>query len=168
MTKRKTTEEQRIRIRICNLVKRRISSDMKKCCICGGKGVILHNMKNPFNISFICYKCRQNPENIKIAESKRFDLRKYYTTKRDLAPQLFSDEDTAKIIDTYLESDMTMGEYCESNNISRYQFMKLLRTYESKHKRNSKVFKNEDIYHYVKKHSRMIQGKRILEGKYGK
>lgn len=168
MSKKKITEEQKIRTRICNLVKRRIPEQMRKCCVCGNKGIILHNLKDPFNISFICYKCRQDPENIKIAESKRFDLRNYYTTKKDLAPQLFSDEDTKNIVDAYLTADMTIGEYCESKQISRYQFMKLIRSYESKYKKNSQLFKNKNIYFDIKKHSRIVQGKRIVEGKYGK
>lgn len=119
---KKAKDLQKTRVKITNLVARRPEIN-KSCVICGKPGHILHNKQNPYFISFICDECSKDSNNIRVAESKRFDLRdrinKYNTSVSN-----FSDKDIKNIIEGYLKitNILSISEYCSKLHISRHQF----------------------------------------------
>lgn len=129
------------RVKIRNFVARKPEID-KSCCICGKPGKILHNRQDPYYIAFICDECRKIPENLQLAEERRFDIR----TKMDktkLSIHNFTDEMVVRIIVGYMNSDKSMGDYCEEVGISRYQFNQLQDYYD-------KLFPSQNIKQLIK------------------
>lgn len=142
------------RIKIINLIARK--SEIKKiCCICGRKGKNLHNKKNPYYITFICDKCRQEPNNLIIAKATRFDVRTRLD-KKHLSVHLFSKKDIKNIIENYLTKKVSIGEYCESIGITRYQFNQIMQKYNKLHSK-----KNLYVQNKVKQHSNIVKSQLV-------
>lgn len=153
-------QRQRERVRIANLVSRK--PEIKKdCCICGKPGNILHNKEeNPYFITFLCADCRKNENNIIEAEKYRFDLR----TKLDksyLSAKTFAEDDIKLLINEFLTSILSMGEFCSIKGISRHQFNKVIDRYD-------KLDPNFSIRKRIKIHSNKMQEvklRKIVEDK---
>lgn len=134
-------EWNKVRVKIRNLVARKKEID-KSCCICGKPGKILHNRQDPYYISFICDECRKVPENLQLAIERRFDIR----TKMDktkLSVHNFTDEMIIRIIVGYMNSEKSIGDYCDEVGISRYQFNQLQDYYD-------KLFPTQNIKQLIK------------------
>lgn len=152
-------EWQKIRVKITNIVARDETIE-KKCCICGKEDAqILHNKKDPYNIAFICSECRKDKKNLEEAEKHRFSLEEYKQEQLDnrddnryLDTRKFSQEEVKEIIDGYIapSNTLTMGEYAEEHNISRYQFNQLVDLY-------SEYFHKRSIGKVVTNRSKTIQ-----------
>ena len=122
----KAHEWQKTRVGIINLIARH--PEIKKvCCICGNEGKTLHNRKNPYYITFICDKCKKDNDNLLIAEKSRKDIREYLI---DISVINFSNDKIIELVEQFINSDLTLGEYCEKQNISRFQFNKVIEKYE--------------------------------------
>lgn len=150
--KLKAEQWHKTRVKVINFVARK-SEIEKVCCICGKPGKILHNKENPYCISFICDDCKKDPTNIKIAESKRFDVREKIN-KSSLSVNNFTEKDIITIVNNYLNNICTLGKYCDDVGISRYQFNEMLNKYEEYYptsnikqrvKNRSKIIKNEKL-----------------------
>lgn len=131
----------KIRVKIRNFVARKPEIN-KNCCICGKPGKILHNRQDPYYISFICDECRRVPENLQLAVERRFDIR----TKMDktkLSVHNFTDEMIIRIIVGYMNSNKSIGDYCNEVGISRYQFNQLQDYYD-------KLFPTQNIKQLIK------------------
>lgn len=116
------------RVRIANMVKRK-PEIQKKCCICGRLNAdILHNDKNPYMITFLCDRCRKNKEKIQEAEKYRFDLREV-ADKSKLSSKNFTIKDLTQIVDDFITANVSIGNYCDSVKISRYQLNNLVARY---------------------------------------
>lgn len=157
-------EKQKLRVKITNTVARN-KYIKKECCMCGSKNeneiTILHNEEDPYYIAFICNTCRQDVHKILEAEKKRFDLKAYIkeqVANRDnnyyINTSDFSIEEMQRIVEGYLSIDntMTIGEYSEAHNISRYQFNMLVEKYKEY---------NTYISDMIKHHSCAVQKFRL-------
>lgn len=152
-------EWQRVRVKITNIVSRDETIE-RKCCICGKEEApILHNKENPYYITFLCSECRKNKDNVEKAEQYRFNLEDYKQEQlenrddnRYLDTRKFTEEEVKEIIDGYIapSNTLTMGEYAEEHNISRYQFNELVKLY-------SKYFNRRGIGKVVTNRSKTIQ-----------
>ena len=152
-------EWQRIRVKITNIVSRDETIE-RKCCICGKEDAsILHNKENPYYIAFLCSECRKNRDNVEKAEQYRFNLEEYKQEQlenrednRYLDTRKFTEEEVKELIDGYIapSNTLTMGEYAEQNNISRYQFNELVKLY-------GKYFNRKGIKKVVTNRSKTIQ-----------
>ena len=142
------------RVKIANLIARKPEIP-KICCICEKEGKILHNRKAPYYITFICDKCKKNRNNLIIAEEARFDLRTELDTFH-LCMDILNNEQVIKYVEVYIKSQELIGDYCVSNNISRYQFNKLMNRY-------NKRYPKRNIYSKVKRHSSEIRSKLMKE-----
>ena len=130
-------ERQRERVKIRNAVSRNKEID-KRCCICGQENSpILHNPINPYNITFLCRKCRLNQYNVIKAEQFRFDFKKVKemqlkerTDNHYIKAKQFTKEEVETIVYGYLLDKVTIGEYIKKHSITRYQFNKLVKKYK--------------------------------------
>lgn len=152
----KEREIKNSRVKISNMVRRK--KEIKKvCCICGNKKekevTILHNAQDPYLISFICKKCRINPENIKIAETRRFDLRDMLD-RRTKSKGSYSNRDIKILINSYLTEAVSIKEYCKNQNISRYEFNRLIEQY-------AEIYNDKMIRDRIKAHANKANGKAL-------
>ena len=116
------------RVRIANMVKRKPEIE-KHCCICGRDDAeILHNKKNPYNITFICRECRADDDKLKEAENYRFDIREIMN-KSTLSAKNFVEGDVKSLVEDYLFEVTSIGAYCDKVGISRHQFNQLIDRY---------------------------------------
>ena len=152
------SDRQRERVKIANLVARKPEIE-NICCICGKKGTILHNYDDPYYITFLCSECRKDPRNLILAEERRFDLRAKIS-KSKINVSNFTDQEVTRIVVGYMNNEeaKSIGEYCDSIKISRYQFNHLIDRYDE-------LFPSQDIKNLIKDKSKRIQGEKILEGK---
>lgn len=149
--------DQKERVRIANLVARKPELQ-KVCCICGKPANILHNVQNPYYITFICNDCRKNPKYLQKAEKYRFDIRTQMD-KTSLSVVNFTDKMITEIVENYLLTDLSIEDYCQQIQISRYQFNKLLDMY-------LELYPDKDATKIeVKLHSNDIQRNKIVEWK---
>ena len=118
---------QRTRVKIINMIARK-PEIQKICCICGKEGKTLHNRKNPYYITFICDKCKKDSNNLIIAEESRFDVRdrldKYSSNIMN-----YNEKQIISIIENFIGKGLTIGEYCEQEEISRFKLNKILDKY---------------------------------------
>lgn len=136
--KQQAKERQKQRVRITNTVARDNTID-KKCCICGKENSpILHNNDNPNMITFLCAECRKDKSNLEKAEQYRFNLeehkQKQLENREDnsyLDTRKFTEQEVKDLVENFtnVKNTLTFGEYCEANNISRYQFNKITELY---------------------------------------
>ena len=115
--KQKVEQWHKTRVKVINFVARKPEIE-KVCCICGKPGKILHNRENPYCISFICDECKKNPENIKIAESKRIDIRGIID-KDSLSINNFLKTDIITLNSQETALNLNNGEYSEENRIAK-------------------------------------------------
>lgn len=151
MARRKVlTDEQReeyrdwnkMRIKVGNLVRRRKDID-RSCCICGKPNAdILHNMKDPYYIGFICKECRKDKSNMVIAEESRIDIATKLA-RRNTQISKFSNEAIIRIVVGYMNEQTNIQQYCEKTGISRYQFKQIVDEYDKK-------FPNQHIKELIK------------------
>lgn len=148
-------DKQTQRVKIANLVRRK-PEIKNECCICGNKGMILHNFYDPYYITFICQECRKDPNNLVLAEERRFDIRTKLD-KSNINITNFTDQEVTRIVIGYMNLDtkMSIGEYCDSVGITRYQFNNLVNRYE-------KVFPNHKIKEKIKNISKEVQKERVI------
>ncbi len=123
---------QKTRVGIINLIARHPEIE-KICCICGKEGKTLHNRENPYFITFICDKCRKNKDNLLIAEKSRKDIRKRLN---DVSVINFNNDKIIKLVEQFMNSELTLGEFCEQECISRYQFNKVIERYADNNRDN--------------------------------
>lgn len=142
----------RERTRIANLVARHKEIE-KKCCICGKDGNILHNKKDPYYITFICDECRKDPNNLILAEERRFDVKKQLkgTHTKNVA-----DEQIVRIVVGYMNEMKYIGDYCDDIGITRHQFESYLNRYD-------KLFPKQNIKDQVKNRSNAITKQEMLK-----
>lgn len=155
--RKESNDMKKIRIRIANMVARKPEIE-KKCCICGKeKAPILHNKINPYMITFICRECRENENNIKVAESKRIDIRAYMD-KSKLSSKSFLESDVKRIVETYLSprTILSIGAYCKEIGISRHQFNQLVERY-------SVIYNDSDIKKKIIQHSNAVNNNKLSE-----
>lgn len=145
---------QRTRVKIINMITRK-PEIQKICCICGKEGKTLHNRKDPYFITFICDECKKDPNNLIIAEESRFDIRDRID-KAGTSVNNYSDEQIIRIITSYMNSIMSLGEFCEQENISRYQFNQVLDRYQ-------KLCPSHNIRQLTHNHFRRIQKERAKQ-----
>lgn len=150
--KQKAEQWHKTRVKVINFVARKPEIE-KVCCICGKPGKILHNRENPYCISFICDECKKNPENIKIAELKRVDIRGIID-KDSLSINNFLKTDIINIVKQYLNTLDTLGEYCEKIGISRYQLNEMINKYEL-------YYPNSNIKQRIRNKSKVIKNQRL-------
>lgn len=157
--KKHMQEWQNTRVKIINLVARKPEIE-KTCCICGNPGKILHNRKDPYYITFICDECKKDPNNLILAEEHRFDLREKLD-KNNSCTNNFTDEEVTRIIVGFMNDILSIGDYCDKINISRYKFNQLTSRYKE-------MFPKHNIKKLIKQHSDKIQKeklKKIAENK---
>lgn len=129
--------KKRIRTKIANTVRR--NNIDKKCFNCGEEGRILYDFNNPYNVVFICSKCKSDKEILERAEKYKIDIKELIKTKinnslgtNDLVNRQIrwiDDKNVKIIIDNFLESSMTLGKYIKSLGISRHQFYGIVERY---------------------------------------
>ena len=141
-------EKNKIRIKIANLVARKPEID-SSCCICGKKGVILHNDENSYDIAFICWDCRKNPENIEIAKQYRVDIRTLLD-KTNLHVDHFTDQQITELVVKYMNNIQSVGQFCEQEQISRHQFNKVVERYD-------KLYPNQKIRKLMKNRTKKVR-----------
>lgn len=125
-------KENKTRAKIANFVRRKpeINTD---CCICGKKGTIVHSKTdNPYFITFLCWKCRQEPENLIIAEQYRVDVRTL-VNKQHIHISHYTDSQINDIVVKYMNSLDLIGEFCEKEGLSRFQFNTVIERYKKLH-----------------------------------
>lgn len=144
------------RAKIAHFVRR--NNVEKKCVICGKDGFILHNRENPYMISFICKDCRKDENNVKIAESKRFDIRDVVPKKGAKILKTSTDEYITKVVENYLHNTLPIREYCKKIGISTNQFHTVVKRYEELHP-------NQPIEDYIINHRNTVHRHRIKESK---
>lgn len=131
-------ERQKQRVRITNTVARDDTLD-KKCCICGKENSpILHNNEEPNMITFLCAECRKDKDKLKRAEQHRFNLDEHKQKQIEsrennsyLDTRKFTEQEVKDLVENFtkITNTLTFGEYCEENDISRYQFNKITELY---------------------------------------
>lgn len=136
--KQMAKERQRQRARITNTVARDETIN-KNCCICGKENSpILHNNDNPNMITFLCAECRKDTDRLKRAERYRFNLDIYKQRQIEsrennsyLDTRKFTAQEVKDLVENFtkITNTLTFGEYCEENDISRYQFNKITELY---------------------------------------
>ncbi len=149
---REMQEWQKTRVKIINLVARKTEIE-KKCCICGKPGKIIHNKKDPYYITFLCDECKKDKQNRIIAEESRFDLRTKLNIN-NIYTSNFSDEEIVRFVLGYMNDKISIGEYCENMNITRYKFDQLINRYKE-------LFPKQNIRKLIKEHSRKIQNENM-------
>lgn len=119
----------KVRIKIANFVSRKPEIDTS-CCICGKKGIILHNpdINNPYFITFLCWDCRKNPENLEIAEQYRVDIRTLLD-KTNLHVDHFTDQQITQIVVKYMNDILSISKFCQQEGLSRHQFSRVIERY---------------------------------------
>lgn len=139
----KYKEWNKMRIKVGNLVRRRKDID-RSCCICGKPNAdILHNIKDPYYIGFICKECRKDKNNMVIAEEHRIDIATELARKHTQISK-FSNEVIVRIVVGYMNKPETnIQQYCEETGISRYQFKQIVEEYNKK-------FPNQNIKELIK------------------
>ena len=149
--KQESNNRQLQRIRIDNMIRRNTNIE-NICCICGKKGNVLHNWSDPYIITLICLECRKNPNNVKKALEKSFDIRTKIKDGKLTRISTISNEEVNKMINEYKKSNQTLsiGDYCKEIGISRYKFNVVLDRYQQLHP-------NIDIKELIKNKSRRIQ-----------
>lgn len=158
--KQEALKRQKERVKIANLVARKPELQ-KICCICGKTGHILHNRNNPYFITFICNECDKDKNKLLEAEDYRFDLR-LKLNKPNLNTRNFVKEEVENIVEGYLIDKLSIGDYCDKREISRYQFTQLIKRYEN-------MYPEREINETIISHSNEIMGenckKRYIERK---
>lgn len=152
--KQESLDWQRERVKIANLVARKPELE-KVCCICGNPGNILHNRQDPYYITFICDECKKDPNNLIIAEESRFDLR----TKLDksgLCIKNYTQQEIIRIVVGYMNQNMSIGDYCDNLNMTRYQFSQLIDSYNN-------IFPNQNIKQLITNRSNKIQKQKVCK-----
>ena len=146
------------RVRITNLVARKPEIN-KNCCICGKpNSPIFHNpdnLNNPYMITFLCWDCRKDPQKVLEAENHREDIRNKIS-KSNIYTRNITDEEVIRIIEGYAVNNVicTIEEYCKRNDISRYQFSKLLERY-------TKIKPNKPMTHKIKNKIKTIKNEQL-------
>lgn len=150
--KQAALEKQKTRVRIANLVARNKELD-RSCCVCGKPGIIMHNTEDPYYISFICKECSKSASNKTIAIESRRDIRKELKQKNK-ATKYFTDEQVKRLMISYMNDFISIGEFCKRNNITRYQFNRIVERY-------SKLYTKQPIKELVAGHSNAVQSNKI-------
>ena len=152
----KSKEWNKSRVKIANMVARKKEID-KSCCICGKPGNILHNRKNPYNISFICNECRKDSKKLMEAEKLRFDIRSKLNIQ-NLSIINYTEKEIKGIVEDYVKKSEyktnSIGEYCKKIGISRYQFNIIINKYEE-------LYPNNNMKEIINNKFRAIQRKRL-------
>lgn len=152
--KQESLNWQKERVKIANLVARKPEIE-KVCCICGKPGNILHNRQDPYYITFICDECKKDPNNLIIAEESRFDLRTKLD-KTNLCIKNYTKEEIIRIVVGYMNDTISIGDYCDKLNMTRYQFSQLISYYD-------KIFPKQNIRQLVTNRSNKIQKQKCVK-----
>lgn len=153
-----SSQMKRNRVKIAVLVSRK--PEIKKiCCLCGNKDAkILHSKNNnPYLITFLCDKCREDEQNLKKAEAYRFDIRQKMN-KDKLSAKTFSDIDIKTIVENYLNEFLSIADYCDRIGITRHQFNGLVDRYKV-------MYEKPDMKKLILKHSNTVNGKKVADTK---
>ena len=123
---------QKDRVKIANLVSRKKEID-KSCCLCGKPGRIMHNKNGePYKIAFICCECGLDPAKLEEAENHRFDIREKLE-KANLRIHNITEQEQEALVENYLKTILSIGDYCKQVGISRHQFTLLVNRYNELH-----------------------------------
>ena len=130
-------EKQKLRTKIANTV-RRYNID-NTCFSCGKKGKIIHNYEDPYNIAFLCDECKKDNNNIKKIPEYRVNIKNIIenNVKDNMIDQQvkrLSIEEIKGIVDEYLSSTKSIGEFTENKHISRHQFNTMIEMYDEAYK----------------------------------
>lgn len=123
------------RIKVANFVARKLN-ESKVCCICGKPGYIFHNpdLNHPYEICFICRKCKTDPAKVDQANKLRQDIRsKVNITK--LSNKLLDDNRCMSLVMNYINQKphISIGVYCRNNDITRYYFNQCISRVNTNH-----------------------------------
>ena len=140
---------QKQRVRIANYVARHPDID-KTCSVCGERpGSIIHNVDDPYYISFICEECNKDNANKTIAIEQRRDIRQEIKSDRIKINRL-TDAQIKRYVLDYMNDYISIGAYCKKVNITRYQFNQIVKRY-------GELFPKQPIFDMVTSHSNAIQ-----------
>ena len=142
-------KKQKSRMKVANLVARSKEID-RNCVICGNLGKIVHNIEDPYYITFICDECKKDDKKYKLALTKRRDIRESLE-KRYLHSNLLSDKQVREIVNNYMHDYLTIKDYCLKINITRYAFNRILKIYDQ-------LYPEQNINDLVIHHAYMILG----------
>lgn len=149
----KAKERQKQRIKIANTVKRYNINN--NCYICGNKGKIIHNYKDPYNIAFLCDNCRKDLTNLKTIEEHRINIEEIILNNLkenmvDKQVKRLPKEEIKVLVDEYLNKEISIGKFCNEKGISRHQFNTMVKLY-------SKEYQEIPIIEMVKEQAKRIQ-----------
>lgn len=165
--KRISDNKKKIRTKIANTVRR--NNIDKKCFNCGKEGRILYDFDNPYNVVFICSECKSNNKILEQANNYRIDIKELIKesvnnsigTNNITNKQVrwLEDNNVKNIIDNFLNSPLTLGEYIKTLGISRHQFYSIVKMY------NEYLPKGETINKKIKLKMNKVQKDKVIEMK---